>query len=59
MGEFFWRIRVSKFFRVEIHDVQAHIVLYFAFAQIVQMGTPLPILFEVVSHTLGVGRSVR
>jgi hypothetical protein len=33
--------------------VDADIVFHFAFAQIVQMGTPLAILFQIVRHMLG------
>ena len=33
--------------------MDTHIVLHFAFAQVMQMGTPLTILFQVVSHMFG------
>ena len=45
--------RVAQFLSVEIDDVDTHIMLHFAFAQVVQMGTPLAILFKIVGHMLG------
>ena len=44
---------VPRVIGVEVYDMDAHVVLYFAFAQVVQMGAPLAILFEVVSYVLG------
>ena len=51
--EFLRGFRITDFFRVEVYDVDPHIMLHFAFPQVVQMGTPLAILFQVVSHMLG------
>src|SRR5205814_3960748 len=53
LPEFLWHFRVTQFIRVEVYDVDAHIMLHLAFPQVVQMGTPLAILFQVVSHMLG------
>jgi len=51
--EFLRGLRVTQFIRVEVYDVDPHIMLHFAFPEVVQMGTPLAILFQVVSYMLG------
>src|SRR6266852_4817071 len=45
-----WYLGVANLIRVKINDVDPHIMLHFAFPQVMQMGAPLAILFQVVSH---------
>ena len=51
--ELFRQLRIADFVGVEIHHADAHAVLHFAFAEIVQMRPPLRVLFQVFGHMLG------
>ena len=50
VSELFRHLRVTKFFRVEIDHRNAHTMFRFAFSQIVQMPTPVAVLFEILGH---------
>jgi hypothetical protein len=49
MSEFFWRFRVTEFFSVQIHYMNAHAVLHFALAEIVQQRFPTGVLLQIFS----------
>ena len=49
--EFLRRFRVAEFVGVEIYDVNAHTMFYFAFAEIMQVGLPMLILLQILGDT--------
>ena len=51
--EFLWYIRVAQCVGIEIYHPHADAVFHFAFAEIMQIRTPLRVLFEIICHMLG------
>src|SRR5438270_8365865 len=51
--EFFWRVRIANFVRVEINDTEGCSMFYFADSQIVQQRPPPTVLFEIVRDAFG------
>ena len=51
--ELFGQLRIAHLIGTQIYDTDAHSVLHFAFAQVVQIWLPPRVLFQVFSDMLG------
>ena len=51
--ELLWRLAISEFICIKIHEVHAHAVFHFAFTEIVQKQLPMPMLLQIFGDMFG------
>ena len=53
MSQFFWRLRISKLFIIDIYDPELYAVFRLDFTKLVQERLPQTVLGKILSHAFG------